>query len=188
MRTVAGEIKMSFSPKGDNAPQVPIKDFFLFSLGAVRSMKNVMNRNFNGANVSIFDYNYYDRFTSFTQTVILFVSPDLQIPHFSLVPRRPPAAARLNTYSPRNQAVEYDLLPGFSDEYELVGQDENELRKVITEELISYYENNIGLYTEGDGDQVIFYRLSEIVSPSNIREFFKEGCHVFKLLTGKELL
>ena len=68
---MAGEIKMSFSLKGDNAPQVPVKDFFLFSLGVVRSMRNVMNGNFNGVNVSIFDYSYYDRLISFTQTVIL---------------------------------------------------------------------------------------------------------------------
>lgn len=188
MRIVAGEIKMSFSLKGDNAPQVPVKDFFLFSRGGVRSMRNVMNGNFNGVNVSIFDYSYYDRLISFTQTVILFVSPDLRVPHFSLVPLRPPAAALLNTLFFSNQAIEYDLHPGFSSEYKLVGQDEIELRKAITEELISYYENNIGLYTEGDDNQLIFYRLSKMVSSNNIREFFKEGCHVFKLLTGKELL
>ncbi len=61
------------------------------------------------------------------------------------------------------------------------GNDEQKVREVFTHELLAFFEAEEGISAEGSGDQLIFYRGGERISPEDVRPFMEEGLQVFRL-------
>ena len=71
--------------------------------------------------------------------------------------------------------------PTFSAKYLLRGNDEQKVREVFTHEVLAFFETQEGVSTEGDGDQLIFYRGRKRIKPENVRAFMEEGLQVLRL-------
>jgi hypothetical protein len=112
------------------------------------------------------------------QTVICFRSPELDLPAFCLRPKS--VFHRIATlFGYQDIGVDGHAL--FSKTYLLRGRDEAGVRKLFTDDVLSYYERSTSLFTEGNGNQLMFYRWAKRVDPDQIRFFVQEGFEVLSL-------
>jgi hypothetical protein len=68
----------------------------------------------------------------------------------------------------------------------LESTDEKSVRSFFDDEILSYYEKHIRyrkLYTEGFGENLIFYGGNEIVPPEEITKFLEEGFEIFNIFS-----
>jgi hypothetical protein len=182
LRLVAEEIGLTFYPKGDSNTFKSLSGFHLFSQGHSKKLKNLMLGEANDIEVKIFDYQYTTgsgrSSHTWNQTIVCFYSPELELPGFALRPE---------TFFDRigslfgYQDIDFDTHPLFSKSYLLRGKNEQAIRNLFQESVLSYYEDHSGLSTEGGGNYLIFYRASKKVKPENIRSLLEEGFEVLGL-------
>ena len=103
--------------------------------------------------------------------MIHFRSPALNLPEFALRPE--------NLFDKigdvfGGQDIDFESHPKFSKSYSLRGSDEQKVRETFTDEVLSSFENQTGISTEGGGDQLIFYRAGKRIDPDQVRSF-KQG-------------
>ena len=136
--------------------------------------------------VAIFGYEYMTRVGQHTSTakqnVIYFRSPALNLPEFALRPE--------NLFDKigdvfGGQDIDFESHPKFSKSYSLRGSDEQKVRETFTDEVLSFFENQTGISTEGGGDQLIFYRAGKRIDPDQVSSFKQEGFRVFELFKQK---
>ena len=192
MKGVAEGMGFTFYPKGDDSIRSRLPDFLFFSQGHSRRVRNMMHGVANEIECAIFEYEYSTGSCrssalgrchghTWRQTVISFWSRKLNLPSFSLRPEHIfHKIGGLLGY----QDIDFDGRPGFSSAYLLRAADEEAVRRVFTERVLSFYEAQKGLNTEGDGDCLIHYRASKRVKPEGIRAFMEEGFRTFGLFAA----
>ena len=172
----------SFSEKGDDDLKLSLSRFHLFSKGHSRKIRNVMTRRSDETEITLMDYRYTTgggkNSHTWNQTVISYRCPRLSLPPFALRPE--------NIFHKIGGAfgyedIDFDAHPLFSKQYLLRGPDEVAIRQLFTQSRLEFYGRNKGLCTEGDGDQLIFYRSSKRVAPEKLRAFIEKGAEVLRL-------
>jgi hypothetical protein len=86
------------------------------------------------------------------------------------------------------QHIEFGSHLGFSRNYLLRGNDEAAIRRVFTDAVLAFYEQNPGLSTEGSGNLLLFYRHSVRVGPEGVCPFLDEGLKVLSLYRSERPL
>ena len=135
--------------------------------------------------VAIFGYEYTVQIQhahTFRQNVIYFRSPALNLPQFAL---RPENLFDKIGHVFGGQDIDFDHRPKFSKSYLVRGSDEQKIRETFTDEVLSFFENQTGISTEGGGDQLIFYRAGRRIDPDQVSSFKQEGFRVFELFKQK---
>lgn len=186
MELVARQMRWAFTPF------VSAADFEhsytkTFHLTAERNEKdthirfnNVMRAQVNGMEVMVFDYHFYHyayrASTSYEQTMVHFRSPRLNLPGFFLhqnASRTGVAIGRaLGITKPD---IDFGAHPEFSARYELRGDDEQAIRSVFNNAVLSFYEQTEGTTTLGFSHELLYYRSGKRVAPENIRQFLDEA-------------
>ena len=188
LRSVAQEMDFSFSARGELGPLGGLRgSSHLFSQGGSRNVTNVMQKTVNDIDVTIMDYKYSipsgKSSSTRRQTVILFHSHTLRLPSFTL---RPEANYRkIDVFRKIDgvlgyQDIDFSSDPIFSRQYLLQGSDEEDIRGIFNNNILSYYRHS-ELATEGNGEQLLFYKPSERLSPEKIPSFMEQGLQVFEL-------
>jgi len=189
LSSVATRMHCSFSRQKDTEFIGRLQHFHLFSQGGgSRNVTNVMQKTVNDIDVTIMDYRYTipsgKSSSTHRQTVILFRSHTLRLPSFTL---RPEANYRkIDVFRKIDsilgyQDIDFSSDPIFSRQYLLQGPNEEDIRGIFNNNILSYYEQHLGLGTEGNGEQLLFYKPSERVSPEDIHSFMEQGLHVVGL-------
>ena len=182
LKALAASLTFSFSAT-DNGVLGTMGLFHLFSQGRSQKASNIMQGRANDIDVVIMDYQYTTgsgkNSHTWRQTVIAFRSPRLNLPSFTLRPE--------NVFHKIGavfgyQDIDFASHSAFSKRYLLQGDDENVVRALFTDALLSHYDQSKGLSTEGDGDIFIFYRASKRVPPKGITAFMQEGFALFGLM------
>ena len=177
MRQAAEELRFTFLPKGDADTLFP--GFPLFSQGKRKRVLNLMQGVANRLEVRIFDYSYdlagRKGVDGPRQTVITFRSPDLNLPSFSLRPKT--VLDKLGTVL-GHRDIAFAHRPIFTKAYLLRGTNESAVRELFDDRVLSFYEEQPGLSTEGSGFELLFYRANILVPPEQIRAFLEEGFRV----------
>jgi hypothetical protein len=182
LKALAASLKFSFSAT-DGAVPGAVGLFHLFSQGRSQNVTNIMRGSANDIDVSIMDYRYTTgsgrNAHTWKQTVIVFQSPLLNLPSFALRPE--------NLFYKIGavfgcQDIDFPSHPAFSRRYLLQGEDENAVRALFSNSLLSHYDRSKGMSTEGAGDGFIFYRASKRVPARRIRGFLQEGFALFSLM------
>ena len=183
-KLVAAQMGLSFDPMGDSALMEKLSGFHLFSQGRSTQIRNMLH-GVSGQfgiteEVGIFGYRYtigggqYSRTSR--QSVIYFRSPQLNLPQFALRPVN--LFRRIDVH----QDIDFDSYPTFSANYLLSSNDEQKVREVFTHEVLAFFEaQEEEVSTEGDGDQLIFYRGRKRIKPEDVRAFMEEGLQVLRL-------
>jgi hypothetical protein len=161
--------------------------FHLFSQGRSRRIVNVMRTDVEDIAVSIFDY----RFTTGSgkqshthrQTVALFEAEQIRLPRFTLRPEG--LFHKLGSFL-GYQDIDFAGHPSFSDAYLLQGGDEARIREVFTDTVLSYYARRADLCTEGQGQQIVYYRADQQIAPGGIETFLKQGLDAVDLFCEKD--
>ena len=134
--------------------------------------------------VWIFDY-YTSRYTggrtsrSYWFTAVYFRSQELTLPQFSMRPRR--------RASSESVEVGAETDPILASKYVLKGADEALVRRLFDEAKLVFFRTHAGLSVEGDGGQLVIYRLAgtrqqQLAEPESIPKLLDEALEVFSLL------
>jgi hypothetical protein len=79
------------------------------------------------------------------------------------------------------QDIDFESHPRFSSSYLLRGSSEYKIRKLFTDEVLAFFENEPGLSVEGCSQQIIIYRAAKREKPEEMRSFFEEMFRVYSL-------
>jgi hypothetical protein len=182
MRQAGAELGLSPLPDCPAEAVEELTQFHLFSEGRHRKVSNRMRGAAGGVDVELFDYEYTygseESLESPKQTVLCFRVPGLELPRFTLRPKKlRHKVASLFGYQ--------DLaIPGhaeFARNYLLRGPDEAAVRGLFYEGLVAYYDSHPGLSTEGCGDLLVYYRAAKLVEPGALGAFLDEGLRMLEL-------
>jgi hypothetical protein len=182
MSRAAEELGFAFLAWDDGVVLSDLSSSYLFSQVRSKTIENVMRRVSDDLEVKIFDFGYTARgeeeWKHAVQTVICFRSRQLDVPAFCVRPKN--LLDRIATlFGHQDIAVDGHAL--FSKTYLLRGRDEAGVRKLFTGDVLTYYERSTCLFTEGVGNQLMFYRWGKRVDPDQIRFFVQEGFEVLSL-------
>jgi hypothetical protein len=178
----AEEMGLAFSPKVDRTFLSTMPEFHLFSRGRSKRVSNLMEGTFGGTRALVFDYKYTTgggkNSHTYRQTVICFELQNTLLPSFSLRPENVlhKLGSRLGY-----QDIDFEDYPEFSARYLLRGSDEEAIRNVFTDSILSFYEMASRLCTEGNGSRMLFYRQSKRVRPEELQMLLEEGLEALSL-------
>ena len=190
LKKISELMGLAFYPKGDQSLIDRLSEFHLFSQGYSGKIKNMLHGQIQQAEIAIFGYQYKIRGSrsspaTLRQTVIYFHSSSLNLPRFAL---RPEQLFHKIGQVIGYQDVDFESHPMFLQRYLLRAYDEKGVRRVFTDQVLSYFEQQRGVSTEGDGEQLIFYRSRKSIAPDQVRPFMEEGFRVFELFKKSSLI
>ena len=192
--SVAIQLGLTFYPDGDDSLPEKLSNFHLFSQGHTKMTTNLLSGKIGDIEVTIFGYMYStgdrehstmystghrEHSTTYIQSVIFMRSPSLNLPHFALRPEH--IFHKLGSVL-GYQDIDFASHPKFSKNFLLRGRDEEAVRGIFTDDILSFFESRPGVSAEGGGDQLIFYRADKRIEPEAIVSFMEDGSNMFKLL------
>ena len=195
----AEHMSMKFSEKGDSALLESLSAFDLFSQSGVK-ITNVLHGDSEQLGygeefeVRILECTHDMGDGQVHQTVICFRSPQLSLPDFSMRPEH--FFHKIGSVL-GYQDIDFEPHPTlagtitvaaeFSKEYLLRGKDEQKIRALFTDTVLTFFAAHPDrVLLEGSDDQLILYRSGLRIEPENIPAFMKEGFEVFRLFARKE--
>ncbi len=160
--------------------------FTLFNHGHGKDIRNMMYGETEGIKAALFDYNYTvgsgkNRHTYF-QSVVYFEPKEMNIPFFSLRPEN--TFHKLATVF-GYQDIDFGNRPHFSSKYLLRGADEQGIRNAFTDGTLTYYEANLGLSTDGGGNQLFIFRESQRTKPQECQALINGALTLCKLFARR---
>ncbi len=182
MERAAGDLKLVFTPEGDDTAMSEHAALHLFSQGRSRKIGNLMRGTARDLNVAIFDYRYTvgagKNQHTWNQTVISLQLQGRNLPPFSMRPER--VWHKLGSMM-GYQDIDFESNPVFSKKYLLRGPDDAAIRSVFTNRVLMFFEEEPGLCVEADGRKLIVYRHSARIKPEALRAFMEKGLRVAAL-------
>jgi hypothetical protein len=182
MQAVAAHLGWAFAPNPPLAMIPNFNHFSLFSYGHSKNIKNMMYGEANGVKAAVFDYVYVTGSGKHRHThhhSVVYLEPQqLRIPYFSL---RPEGFMHKLISAFGYQDIDFTHRPDFSKNYLLRGQDEQAIRMMFHDNLLSFYEVNQGVCTEGGGNQLLIYRENFRVQPQDVQQYVGWGLGVMNL-------
>lgn len=185
MERIAAELGLAYLPVGSVGLVAAFSSFQLFSKGRAKKVVNVLQGESGQRQLAVFDYQYTTgggKSTHVWQTTALSLRFDgSEMPAFML--RRKQAGDTIASWF-RGRGIEFVGRPMFSKRYYLRGDDEPAIRAVFTEPVVTYFEENPGLFVEAAGNEMLVYRLGQKVKPEGIGEFLGKGLELLGVMRG----
>jgi hypothetical protein len=179
MVRIAGELKLVFTPEGDETVMSEHAAFHLFSQGRSRKIRNLIRGAVRDLNTSIFDYQYTvgagKHQQTHSQTVISLQLQGRNLPAFTMRPEN--VFHKLGSMM-GYQDIDFESNPVFSKKYLLRGRDDAAIRSIFTSRVLMFFESEPGLCVEADGRKLIVYRHSVRVKPEVLRESVEKSTQV----------
>ncbi len=173
-------------------PGVP-GDFLLFAQGSPRSRQNVMEGQYQGVQVSAYDYTFVkalERFDeSFRQTVIQIKTKRTGVPQFSLCPQDQLNAIMINLPSQQGRekllgtaGIRLPHHPEFRNQYKLMGTETRKLQGIfdnetVIEALTAFDAKPLKgqVCLEGAGQYLFIYPLYQHIPLKGKRDFLDKS-------------
>lgn len=163
-----------------------LETFALFNQGHSKSLTNVMYGEIDGVKAAVFDYRYTvgggKNSQTFTQTVVYFEPRNLTLPSFSL---RPEHLFHKLIEAFGYQDIDFGNHPTFSSKYLLRGPDELALRNLFNDALLNFYETNLGVCTDGGGNQLFIFRPNQRAEPHDTQSVVNWALQIQRLYGGR---
>jgi hypothetical protein len=186
LQAAAEELKFEFEPEGDRSLVHRLAGFDLTS--CYRSfgntpIRNVLRREANGREITIFDYRMRKQHSDdspTTMTLLLLESEELDLPAF--VARPESLFQKLGSVL-GGADINFPEHPEFSRKYLLRGEDEEQIRQLMTDEVIRAFERHTGIgitgiSVEGRGRRLLVYRFLRTICASELPEFLAAGLEI----------
>ena len=140
------------------------------------SIYNVFERKEDDSTIYLFRYRHSSNSSSggsfsVRQTVACFVSSKLQFPRFRLAPKK--SFTKIQMFF-REEGIDFSFHPQFQQSNFLQGENEDAIKKLFSESVLSHFANNQELSIEGVDDTFIFYRFDTKVEPKDLPDFYNE--------------
>ncbi len=183
MERVAGELGLEYRPIGSDGVVAQQGNFELFSKGRAKKVFNMLQGGGGERRLAIFDYLYTTgggKSTHTWKTTVFSVRFDgSEMPAFML--RRKQLGDGIASWF-RGKGIEFAGRPMFSKRYLLRGENEEAIRAVFTEPVVTYFEENPGLFVEALGNAMMIYRLGKKVQPEGVSELLGQGLEVLGMM------
>jgi hypothetical protein len=180
LKKVADELGFEFFPKGDKDLQSSLSSYHLFTQGHSKRLKNLMRGQAANLQVDIFDYQYTTgggkHSQTWQQSVLSVQLAQPTLPSFALRPK---------TFWHKvgalfvHRDIDIEGHPVFTKNYVLRGRDEEAVRALFDEEVLTFLEADKGRSIEGSGGRFIYYRENKRLKPPEVRTLLEDG---FKVL------
>ncbi|HTQ39928.1 MAG TPA: hypothetical protein VMJ32_12945 [Pirellulales bacterium] len=182
-KQTAEQMGFEFSPTGNAGLLASLDGLPLTSRGRSKKQTNLMLGKSRSIEVGIFDYKYVTgggrSSTVWKQSVISFQSEALALPDFSLAPKS--VWSKIVTLFGQ-KSIEFDTHPIFSGNYLLRGNDVEAVRKLFTDTVLDFFEQNWGWNTEGSGSRLLVYKQSKRIPGAEIPQFLEVGLQILSAL------
>lgn len=159
-----------------------LEHFALFSQGHSKEIRNMMYGETSGVKAALFDYVYVTGYGKHRQThyqsVVYFEPRNLGLPLFSL---RPENTLHKIFTAFGYQDIDFGNRPTFSSKYLLRGANEQSIRNTFADSLLSFYEVNQGICTDGGGNQIFIFRQGFRTPPHEAQSFVNWAMQVQNL-------
>lgn len=183
MRSVAEKFDWDFEPSVRPNTISGIELFALFDLGYEKAVRNLMYGEVDGIPATVFDYNYTMGVKNprvYFQTVVLLERHDRTFPFFSL---RPEDMFDKMFSAFGYQDIDFGNRPEFSRQYILRGVDETAIRHLFNDDVLSFYESNPGVSTDGGDNHLFVYRHHQLLAPEQVEGLIDLACEVADLMS-----
>lgn len=187
MMRVARLLGLSYSPGADNDLLGRFSLFQLGTRGHSQSMRNVLRGNYQGLEVSFFDYSYTTgsgkhRHTTHQSVAFLPQADSGVLPDFTLRPENvfdkvATAFGCVDINFPQDEA--------FSRAYRLHGRDQAAVCGSFDEAVRGFLVRNPQLCVERAAPGLIVYRSGVRLEPETLRVFLDRSLELFSLLTAR---
>ena len=186
LKDIANSLGFVFTSKVGSGFIEKMEIFYLYSrTGSNPEIRNLMTGKKDGQQISIFDFHYtigdQKVSTRYSQSVILVESDQLNLPFFILRPES--FLDKIGTLF-GGQDIDFSSNPRFSDHYLLRGEEESRIRETFSSDVIAYFEENHGVYTEGHENKLLFFvgMGKDLNSADKVPDLLNQGmetCRVF---------
>jgi hypothetical protein len=173
--SLAQELTWEFAADGNEKLHQGLSRFHLSTLGQTSILTNLMYGRCDGTDVAVFEYQWIRGKQQSTQTVAWMQRRGERMTEFSLRPES--VWNQLGGWTAHGD-INFDSHPDFSRSYLLRGDDEDAIRELFTDNVLTFYERHPNLITEGSGNKLLFYRDGVVVNPENLRSFLDEALKV----------
>ena len=167
MQTVAGELNMDYFKYIPFEEWMFLEAFDLFYRGKKQKLRNVLSGcvgHFD-VDIDIFDYGYSLNEEYKWQSVVLIRGPKLDIPQFIMRPSHL-GDKFMELFS--NSDINFELYPRFSRNYVVKGPNETDIRYLMNEPFLEFFNVRPNWYLEGFKDMFILYRKRKRFKPDAI--------------------
>ena len=190
LRELSYKLKFTYSEKGNDLLLSRIEKYELFHKNVsqnstfVIDLCNVINGNYHGTDVTIFDVTALLRDLLkqpvAQQTVIFFKSERLCFPFFRLLPKGDWKIIDILDFPYINIKTNRK----FSRRYVLQSSNEDDIRKTFNEKVVAHLEKipkKMKIRMAGEVDELIFFIPEALVSPKKIESFIEEKFELLNL-------
>jgi hypothetical protein len=158
--------------------------FDLFQHGHSRKFKNLLHSRRSNLDIHIFDYRYTTgsgkNSQTHNQTALLLTLPGDALPQFFL---RPEGLIDKLAVKMGQADINFDHHPEFSKKFRLTGADENQVRRLFNEALLTFLLQSPGLCLEAGGTQVLCYARGKLIKPEDLPTRLDQALKVVSLLS-----
>jgi hypothetical protein len=177
--------QMGFTYEGDDwsgEGQAPVTETALFQCGRRQAFHNIMVGAYAGLNAGLFDYQFTTGVgrssRTYVQTVAAFWKGGLCLPEFAIYPEG--IFEKLgNVFSHRD--IHFDAHPEFSCRYVLRGPEEEKIRQLFSDGLVTFLESLDPArkwHLEGADTTIVLYRGGKPVKPEQLQAFLEEASSI----------
>jgi hypothetical protein len=175
---------LSFDPYGYRVLPKNLNQFYLWGKRYV-SHRNVVYGELRGHQIFLFDVLQLSRNNGNpkTQTVVLFVNPSINLPHFALLPKHafvldhPVLGGKFLAIKGDNQ---------FNSLYFLQGEYDGIVHSLIDERVRVHFVKLVNKSCEGKGEQFLYYYDGHRIDPSRLDAFIEEAFTAYELFHSKK--
>jgi len=173
---------LSFSKRYEINEVLKSTDFHLLRKETSGKAANLISGKTDDAGVMILDYTYREgtghASTTYSQTVCILKSEKMNLPVFQLCPEN--IFYRISAVLGK-QDINFQSHAEFSRSYVLRGDDEDSIRNIFTDNVISYFASHKGLSVEGNRQRLMMYRNATLIRTDEIQSFLAEGIKIVRL-------
>ncbi len=185
LRRMAKQMGLTFDREGDQSLLTTLGHFHLISQQRRKRIANINHGETERGEVAFFEFWYYTGISrnapATSQSVAYFRSNTLNVPPFALRPER--LAHKIASIA-GYQDIDLRFHSEFSKKFLLVGEDEERIRTLFTDEVVSTIEERPDISIEANTNQLIVYRAGKLLKPPELTPFIEEASQIFQLFTS----
>ena len=183
LQMTAAQLRWTFVEEAALNVFPALERFEFFNRGRYQRIKNMLYGEASGIKAVVFDFVYVlgsgKNSRTCAQTMVYLEPGNISLPYFSLRSER---FAHKIWAAFGYQDIDFGNRPTFNSQYLLRGPDEQAIRNMFNDSLLSFYEMNPGTCTDGGGNRLFVYRENYRCEPQQIQPFIGLALSVLNLL------
>lgn len=191
LERIAFELGMHYQPKDDWGLLNLLEDFHLFRRGGRKRIEHLMHQR-DGmleSDIHIFDYRYTistgKSSHTYKQTVFFMHSKKLGLPQFLMKPEH--FFNKVGEWLNLSKDIDFEEYPKFSDQYWLKSDNEDYLRASVKDDFLKFFSIERDWHLEGINYYLVFYKKSKLLTPPQIKDFYKKGMKICEMLYHSDI-